>query len=304
MNDVVKQHTVSLMLTADLLSEIGKCNQLLAYAQEAYPAIEDAATAQIASQDRQTAQLAARTLTARRDAYMGPAETIIATARADWNPAIENAEAAVRWIGQKLIEFTEAEQRRVAEERRLREVAEREARAKAEAEAAAILARAEAEAKEKARQAAEADRARREAEAQGNAEAAAAAAAVQARAISEARAAQEAGEAQAGELILAADAAVLPEPEAATVAGFGTAKNWKAELTGTEDEAVREIIEAITGLPVEEWTGQRQEFISYLCLNIQALHKSAKAHEVNFNVPGLRARNFPVGRTAGRPRKS
>ena len=283
------QRAVTLTLTPQLQGEIGKCSQLLAYATEAYPTIEDNETATLAAADRIAAQNAVKTLKAMQAHYIAPAQTIIDQARADFDPAIKNAEAAVLWYGQKLLEFQRAEEARVAAERARLEAIAREERAKAEREAAAARARAEAEAAEQRRQAAEAERQRVEAERQGNAEAAALAAEQKARNEAMALAAQEAGEAKAGELILAADSARAPDPVVASVAGFGSAKNWKAELVGTEGEAIKGIVAMLSTHP---------EFLSYLSLDMKALHATAKAHEDKFNVPGLRAVNRQIARTA------
>jgi hypothetical protein len=288
MSEPIKRE-VSLILTPDLQGEIGKCSQLLSYATEAYPTIEDKETAELAARDRISAQNAVKTLKAMQAHYIAPAQSIIDQARNDFDPAIKNAESAVLWYGQKLLEFQRAEEARVAAARARLEAIAREERAKAEREAAAVRARAEQEAAEQRRQAAEAERLRIEAEKKGDAEAAALAAEQKARSEAMALAAQETGEAIAGELILSADSAMAPQPEVANIAGFGSAKNWKAELIGTEKEAILGIVAAIPTHP---------EFVSYLALDMKALNASAKAHEKEFNVPGLRARNFPIARTA------
>jgi hypothetical protein len=218
--------------------------------------------------------------------YVKPAQDIIAQARLDWKPAIEANEAAYKILGDKLLTYQAEEERRAAEARREAEEAQRKARQEAEAKAAAERAKADEQARELRRKAQEAEEAQRKAIAEGNAKAAAKAAADAAKAAEQANAVVENAEAKATEAVLEAAAMPAAQVEApAKLAGFSSRKNWGAELSSTEEAAVKAIAATLEAHP---------ERIALLSLNMKAANAMAKALESNFNIPGLRAVNNPV----------
>lgn len=232
-----------------------------------------------------------------RKGFLDPAQQIIERAKALFNPAIAALERAEEIYKGKLLGFQQEEARKAAEARRAAEEAARKARQEAEARAAAERARAEERAREERRKAEQAEAARRKAEAEGNVRAAQAAAAEKARAEERERAARENGEAKATAAQLAASTVVTmpPAPEPTQIAGFGSAKNWIAELREgfDEEKAKAAIVMAITGSVVIA----RPDMLSLIALDMKAAGKLAKALEKNFNVPGLSARNDPIARS-------
>lgn len=242
---------------------------------------------------------------------VGPIRLALANARKWFTPAIEANEKAESIIKGKLMDFSRKEAERVAFEERARKDAERRAREQAERDAAAARARAE-EAARKARQEAEAaatERKKQEEEAarqraDGNKQAAAdaerraqAAAAEQARKEEEERQRRENAEREAQRIqVESAARAAAAAPivvAAAEVKGFGSRKNWGAELVedATEDQAKLCIVKAIAA--------GRNDLLSLLTLDMKAANKLAKALEANFNVPGLKARNNPIPTSRG-----
>lgn len=246
-----------------------------------------------------------------RKGFLEPAQQIIERAKALFNPAIGALERAEGIYKSKLLNFQQAEEHKAAEARRAAEAEARRIRQEAEQRAAAERARAEAAAREarqraeaaaaeQRKQAEEAERLRREGSARAAAEAEAkarAAAAERAKQEERERAAVENGEAKAMQAQLTASAVVAaPQPVAPTqLAGFGTAKNWIAELAPgfDEEKAKAAIIMAIAGSVVIA----RPDLLSGIALDWKALGKLAKALEKNFNVPGMTARNAPIAKS-------
>jgi len=225
---------------------------------------------------------------AMKDRFIQPAQQIIDTAKEFFNPPLEALDKAEALLKSRLMTY-QTEQRRIAEEARLKaEAEERQRRQKAEQEAAAARAAAEERARQERQKAEEAERARQEAEAAGNATAARAAAETAARATERAQAALENGEAKAQATTMAA-AAVAPSvvaPAPAKLAGFSMRDNWTAKMTTqTETEAVMLIAAALP---------QRPDFAAYLKIDTQALNKLAKAQKSLMAVPGFEAINTPI----------
>lgn len=225
--------------------------------------------------------------------FVQPARDIIKNAEALFGTAekrLEESEAHLRGL---LTDWTKKEAVRVAaEQRRLEEIARKE-RAEAEARAAAERARAEQASVEKRREAEAAEEARRQAEADGDKRAAQAAAAQSARLREEAVSRVDAGEAKAQEVqLVAAAAAPVAAPKAATPSGFALRDNWGAEYAKNEEHALQAIVEAI---------GKgRVELYGYLKIDMSAASKTAKALKERLNIPGIKAVNNQTSVSRGK----
>lgn len=281
--------SINLRMDEQMRDELGKSGSLVIVARNC--AITNNQTAADANAAMRGAIAFKKRMQELRKGFIAPAKQIIANAEALFDAPISAAEEAEGIYKQRLMDWTAAEERRVAEERRAQEEAARKLRAEAEAKAAAERARAEEQAKEARRKAAEAEEARRKAEAEGNARAAAAAAAQAAKLEEQAKAAREAGEAKAQAAVLAAAAAPAPAPvEApAKLEGFSTRENWVAELAAgkTEDDVKLAIVQAIAA-------GGRQDLLPILKLDMVQANKTAKALKAHTNIPGMKAVNNPV----------
>mgnify|MGYP001602080501 FL=1 len=291
--------TISLHMTPDIQGEIQKNVGLLAFVREAFPVIDSTEVANYASAQRKECLAAAVTLTARMEKYTAKAEEIIAQAKSDFKPGIDNATAAADYCGTLLLDWDTKEKIRVAAERRAQEETERKIRAEAEAKAAQIRARAEEQAREAARKAQEAAEVVRKAQAEGNAKEAAKAAAAAAKQAAEAESRAEADRIKAAQAEAEAAARIAAMPVAAVekVKGYSTTKNWKAEIAlPTPDESVLAIIRGMFGISAETQP-VRPEYLAYLCLDMSALHAQAKTSEKLFNVPGMRSVNKAFARS-------
>lgn len=242
-----------------------------------------------------------RIVKAWREEFIAPAETIIENAKTLFNPALVALDQAETYLRGQLKGWTEAEQKRVAEAKRLADETARKAQQEAAQKAAAERARAQQQAEEEQRKAAtaEAERQRAEAEAarlraEGDRQAAAredqkaaAAAAESARRAEAAEARLEDGEAKAAEAqyIAMATAPTPFIPPAAIPQGFGMRKNWIAEIVKDETTTI---------LAIAAVLATRPELVSLLKVNMPAANKLAKSLEKNFNVPGMTARNAPI----------
>lgn len=278
--------SINLSITPELSGELNKSSGMLAYIKEAYPIIEDSETSNLCAADRKNCLAVVARLKELKTGFVAPAKQIIAQAEALFDGPMDNAKAAADHCGTLLLGWQAKEAERVAAERRVAEAAAAKLRAEADAKAAAIRAKAEQEAKEAARKAREAAEAVRQAEADGKAREAAKIAAAAAKQAAEAEARTEADLIKAAQIEAEAAARVVPVTEATNVAGFGSRKNWKAELSvPTEQDAIRAIVKAIPSRP---------ELIAFLTLDMTALHKAAKSYENNMNIPGLRAINKAV----------
>ena len=286
MNDL----TVTMHMPPDLAGELTKHSGMLAFVKEAFPTIDSPDIADLAAAERKQCIAVAKAIKEKMDQYTAPAEQIIEQARADFRPAIDNANSAAIWLGSRLLEWDAKEKRRIEALRLAKEEEDRKLRAKAAADAEAVRAKAEAEAREQRRRADEAAAAERKALEEGNAKAAAKAAAEAAKLQEKAKASDEQALIDAENIRMQAESQIQAGAVVAAekTSGFSTRKNWKGELPPgtTEKQAILAIIAVIETHP---------EYVSYLTLEWKAIHASAKALEANFNVPGLRARNIPVG---------
>lgn len=279
--------TVKLAMTPELHSQITRGVTYLDVAA-AYE-ITDHDTAQQAADELTVIMGAIQTVKTMKKEFVQGARDIIATAEKWFDPGIEGYTSAANLLKTRLLEWEEKEKLRIATERAVREAEERRIRQEAEREAARARARAEEEARVQREKAEEAERARAAAEASGNAKAAARAAAMAAEATEKAAAAIENGHARAQDALIAASSESLaaPIPESLKVTGFSTRKNWKAQLAPgvTEDQAKTMILTAASTRP---------ELLALFDLNTGRLDKWAKAQETAMNVPGYIARNVPI----------
>lgn len=307
--------TATLEITPELQSDLSAHNKALLFVQEAFPVIETGDDAQLAAAELSNLKGRIKALEARRAKFIEPAKLIIGEAETLFGVPIKALEDASAHVNGKLLEFREAERQRVERERREQQERERRDREEAARKAAAERARAEEaerqrreaarrQEEEAERQQAEADRLRRESfdkskkerdaaerEARKREEDARRAREKQAAEEEAARQARERGEREAIRIQQDAEARTGQVVEdAPKVKGFSDRKNWKCELDtdkcADDSAAIRLIAAAL---------GERPEYVSYLELNWTALHKQAKAVEHNFNIPGLVARNRPVG---------
>ena len=285
----MSEYQVTLHMPADLSADLSKHSGLYAFVQDAFPEIDSRDTAALAAEQRKECVTIGKAIKERMDAYTAPAEQIIEQARADFRPAIENAKAAAQYLGDLLIKWESAEKKRIDALRREQEEADRQMRAKAEQDAAAARAKAQAEAEEKRRLALVAEEKQRQALADGNAKAAATAAEESARRAAEAQEADDKAATEATRIQLEAEAKIAATSitETSKVVGFGSRKNWKAQLAPgyTEESAMIVLIKA---------SDTRPELLAFLTIDMATLHRQAKALEGNFNVPGFVARNVPV----------
>lgn len=238
-----------------------------------------------------------------KTSFVQPAKQIIANAEKLFDPALEALENGRLHLKGLLKNWTEQEERRIADDRRRAEDEARRIRQEAEQKAAAERARAEQQAAEERRKAAAAEQERQRQEreaarlrAEGDAQAAARASAQAAAAAAEAakreesaRAKEEEGETKAVNAELSAMAVIQAAPvqaaPAAVPGGFGLRKNWIAELAPgkTVEQAKAAVVQAISS--------GRTDLLSLLELSMPSASRLAKAQELNFNVPGLVARN-------------
>lgn len=247
--------------------------------------VDSADMAQLASNERTELARAIDKMKELRKGFLAPAQQIIDNAKALFDPALNALEESRTIIGNKLKHWTEAEEARVAAERRAAEEVARRARQEAEAAAAAERARAAEKAAAERRAAEEAEERRRKAAAEGNARAAAAAAAEAARAAERAQAAEENAATKVDAIQTAAAAVIpMPAPAPAKIAGTSLRDNWIARLqkNTTEDQAKALIVAACATRP---------ELMALLKLDTSAINKMAKALKGAMNVPGFEAYN-------------
>lgn len=229
-------------------------------------------------------------LKAEMDKVLNPTKTIVDTVRGWFRPGITNTEAAIKHQN-KLIgdyaaklkrEAEEAEQKRIEEERRVRQEAERVA---AEAKA-----RADAQVAEQRRIADEAAKDQARAIAAGNAKAAEEAAAVAARAIEAAVHAVETGNAAAEAATMQAAATInRPAPVAPTVVGNQMRERFVAELAAntTAEQAKLLILKAIVN-------DNDTALLGLVEIDQKALNQLAKSLKKNMKVPGYLAVDRPI----------
>lgn len=287
--------TASLVMTQEQYAEIQREQGALEVAR-AYKiegtVEEQAELAGAANLELQSVKRRIAIIEQHKDNFIAPAESIIASAKALFNPGLESLRGAETTLKAELTDYTARERTRIADEKRKAEDAARLARQKAEQEAAAARARAEQEAQQRQREADEAEKRRLAAVAEGNDRAAKAAAAEKAKAEEQVRSAIETGEAKAQTAQLAASAAAPTRrgSSAAPLKGFSTRDNWGAEmLPGFDDLAVKvAMVEAIA-------TQGRADLLALLQLDMSACNKLAKALHEQMNVPGLAAKNNPIG---------
>ncbi len=248
--------------------------------------------AKIANEEMRTSMARIEEIKALKAGFVAPAKQIIANAEALFDPAISARQAFATGLRRKLEAFT-VEQKRIADEARMRQEAEdRRLRQEAEAKVAAERAKAEQVAAEQRRQAEAAEEARRKAEAEGNAKEAARAAAESAKMQEKAMATLENADAKAAETMMMAAQAALPlAPAAEKVAGFSLRDNWKAELLPgkTEEQALVLIVAAAAGVQAQDL--KRVDLLAHLKRDPAAGDRLAKALKGAFNVPGLQSVN-------------
>lgn len=257
------------------------------------------------AQDRLNAAIAfGREFKARRDRLFVPALQIIEEAKAQCDPAINNAARAEQIYRKKLGDYQAEAKKKLEDQRRQQEEEARRAREQAEREAAAAKAKGD-EAARKAREEAAraaAERERQEAEARRAREAgdktaaaaaerkAQAAAAEQAKKEEEERQRREAGEREAERLQMeaAARAQTRPAPEAQKIGGTretwagGFADDCKGDTDETREiDAIEKIAKAIAS--------GRRECIAYMKLHWPSINKAASSQKGLFNVPGLKS---------------
>lgn len=208
-----------------------------------------------------------------------------------------------------------ADQDRREAEARAKAEAERRQREEAAARARAEQERQEAEARrlrEEAAAAEGAEKKRLEAEARARDKAAREQAAKEAEERERARRAEEEAARKAAEdrARMEAELAARTAPATVATAGFSARKNWGADLAGphatkeqeakSEQDAILMIATAmLLGEPDPANPGKRlaprADLVAMLTVNWKAANKLAKALEANFHVPGLVARNNPIG---------
>ena len=208
--------------------------------------------------------------------------------RGIFKPGIERRKESVKLLNSRIVEWTTAEERRVATENAAREDEARRIRQKAAQEAAAIEAKAREEIAQKQRLAREQEELRQKAVLEGNARAAREAAERKARLDEQALAAVESSAAKAQQTLLEATAAV-PAPIVETTAPTGNVMRdkWVAELKPglTEDQAKALIVAGV---------GSRPELLGLLLINEKAIRKQAESLHAAMDIPGYRAVNRPI----------
>jgi hypothetical protein len=286
----------------NIQSTLARHRGALEYAREAYPVIETVEVANDCSIHLKALKHAEDEVATAKAELLDPVKRWIEK----WiSPTHDSIKLAIEHCNTALLAFKKREDERVARERREAEEADRKARAEAQARAAAEEARARQAAEQKRREEEEAERKRKAAEEEGNKREALKQAALVARLREEAAAREEAGRQEADRIRQEA-AAIAPTEvrQAEKVTGFSTRKNWKAKLgpNTTEDNAILKIAAGIFGLEIKDRNpgeklslefcyDARPELIAMLKIDWTAANKTAKAHEANFNVPGLEAWN-------------
>ncbi len=278
--------SVTLAMDASMRDTLARDERALASAQ-AY-VIDCPEMATEANNELRSIKARTETVKKLRDGFVLPAKQILENARALFDPALRALESAESHLKGGLINWTQAEKRRLEEEQRKRDEAQRAEQARIAAANAEALAKADQLAQGKAAEAEAAIARQREALDAGDIKGAAKAAGEAAKLQEQAGSIQEGAMARAQAAVMIAQAAVPIAPPPAKVDGFSVRDNYVAELAlNTTDEAAIEKIAA-------QIASGRRDLVSLLKLDLAAASRMAKVQKSLFSVPGLVAVNRPV----------
>lgn len=290
------QFAVSLPVTQDVVVKLKLADGALELAKSFV--IDSSDVAQIVADQRNANLKSVALLKEIKKNFVKPAKEIIANAEALFDPALEELDAAIRHQNGTLLTWQQSEDKRLAEERRVREAEERRVRQEAEQKAAALRAKAEEEERVKRQKAAEAEELRKQALEKGDAREASRLAGESAKLNQQADAAIENGNAKAQEVHMAATATVAATPilQATKVTGNSFRENWIAEAKPgfTERDIVAAIARAAMIGEPENNVAPRPELLALLDLNTSAARSMAKTYKGLANIPGMVTRDQPV----------
>lgn len=288
MPDTITAEPLSVTLTMDssMRDTLARDERALASAQ-AY-VIDCPEMAVEANNELKAIKARIETVKKLRDGFVQPAKQILENARALFDPALRALEQGENHLKGVLITWTQAERKRLDEEQRKRDEAQRVEQARIAAANAEAIAKAEQLAQGKREEAEAAAARQREALESGDIKGAAKAAGEAAKLAEQATNITEGAFVRAQAAVVTAHAAVPAVAHAMKVDGFSVRDNYVAELALNTTETV-----AIEKIAAQIAAGRR-DLVSLLRLDMGAASKMAKVQKELFAIPGLVAVNRPV----------